>query len=101
MLFVPPLARFAFCRPASRVMPPEPLPCAPPPGGGGLPAAHVSDDGHLGCWPGYTLVCIGLNNPNQYDVNQNAHICKYIGNQKPLHMDDSGNGVCKRNYTPI
>jgi hypothetical protein len=70
-------------------------------GGGIIRAPYVDDDGRFGCRTGYTLVFIGLNEPNPYDLNQNAYICQYTGNSKPLHMDDNGAGGCKRGYTAI
>ena len=63
---------------------------------------YVDDDGQLGCRTGYTLVFIGLNEPNPYDVNQNAWICKKLKpGEKLLHVDDSSTGACPRGYTPI
>ena len=61
---------------------------------------YADDDGQLNCRDGYTLVFIGLNEPNPYDANQNAHICQYTGNSKPLHIVDGPRG-CKSGYAAV
>ena len=65
------------------------------------PPQYVDDDGQLGCRTGYTPVFIGLNEPNPYDLNQNAWICKKNkAGEKPLYQDDGPRG-CSTGYSLV